>query len=142
MITDRDISPASSVIGEKVDVACAPGTGLAGVVTYSYTPGFSFQLTRVRSFTRTKTGAVSFVVKVGTRTAVAAGTFTAATEVAQVLSTTIANLRGSNTEAITITTTTDGTGALADGHIVLEFRPWPVAGEAAAGDSNRNMPMG
>jgi delta 1-pyrroline-5-carboxylate dehydrogenase len=40
--------------------------------------------------------------------------FTAATEVGQTLSTTLANIRGSSTEAITVVLTTDHTGVLAN----------------------------
>lgn len=107
---------------------------LTSAVVFSFTPGYKFVIERIRTFCRTKTGTVTAVVKVGTRTA-ASITFTAATEVAQTLSSTLANIRGSNTEAITIELTTDGTGALTNGNVTITFRPRPLAGEAAAGGS-------
>lgn len=101
----------------------------AGVVSHSYTPGYDYQLTRVRSYCLLKAGTVTFVIKVGARTAVATGVFTSATEVGATLSTTLANVQGSSTEAITITYTTDGSGVLTNGSLLLEFRPRHMAGE-------------
>jgi hypothetical protein len=102
---------------------------LTSAVVSSLTPGYRFQIVGVRSFCRTKAGAVSYVVKVGTRTAVAAGVFTAATDVAATLSTTKSNLRGSSSEAITIELTSDGSGVLTNSHVEIIIRPWPLAGD-------------
>jgi hypothetical protein len=134
-VKDRNVLPAAAIAKRVTEAFVNPPISQASIVVFSYTPGYRFQLSRVRSFCRTKAGAVSFVVKVGGRSAVAAGTLTAATEVAQTLSTTLANLQGSTTEAITIEMTTDGSGAVVDGRIILEFRPRPMDGEAAAGDT-------
>jgi hypothetical protein len=67
--------------------------------------------------------------RVSTRSAVTI-VFTAATEVDNTLSTTLANIQGSSTEAITIELTTDGTGALTNGVLTLSSRPRPMNGEA------------
>lgn len=103
-----------------------------GVVSFSITPGYAFQVVRVRSYNLVKAGAVSGNLKVGGRTA-AALTFTSATEVAQTLSTTLANLRGSATEALTLEYTTDGAGVLTNGFVHVVTRPFPMHGEASTG---------
>lgn len=102
---------------------------LTGAVVSSILVGYKFEIVRVRSFCRTKAGAVSYVVKAGARTAVSAGVFTAATDVAATLSTTKANLRGTASEAVTIELTTDGTGALTNGKVLIWIKPWPLNGE-------------
>lgn len=101
---------------------------LTGAVVYSFAPGYRFQVSRIRSFCQAKAGTVTAVIKIGTRTA-ASIVFTAATEVAQTLSTTLSNLRGTSTEAITVELTTDNTGALTNGQVVITIRPWPLNGE-------------
>lgn len=134
-IKKRRADPADPLNSEKMVVAIITATTQTGVVAFAYTPGYAFQITRVRSYNLNKAGAVSFKVLVDTREAVASGTFTDEAEVAQTLSTTLADLRGSSTDAITIEYTTDGSGVLTNGHVVLEFRPYPMRGEVAPGDA-------
>lgn len=133
-VKDRNVIPTSYLARKITEIAVNPAINLTSAVVCSFTPGFKYQLVRVRSFCRTKAGAVAFVVKVGGRVAVTTVTMTAATEVAQTLSTTLANIQGSTTEAITIECTTDGTGALTDGRLFLEWRARPLDGEAATGE--------
>lgn len=121
-IQDKHIHPSASFAQQRLVAPLVTAVSLTGAVIFSFLPGYRFQVTRIRSFCRAKAGTVTAVVKVGTRTA-ASITFTSATEVAQTLSTTLANLRGTASEAITIEITTDGSGALTNGHVVLEFRP-------------------
>jgi len=139
MITDSDMSPVAAVTSEKVDIACNPAINLASVPVWTYTPGFAFQFLRARSFCRNMVGTVTFAVSVGGRTAVTGALFTTGAEVNAALSAVMANLRGSKTEAISLLITSNGTGALTDGHVVLEFRPWPVAGESGPGDGPRKF---
>lgn len=125
--------PADPFGRETMQVALITAISQTGVVAYSYTPGYAFRLVRVRSYCLLKAGTVTAQVKVGTRTAVTTVSFTTATEVAQTLSTTAANIKGSATEAITLNYTTDGSGVLTNGFVILEFRPYPMRGEAAVG---------
>jgi hypothetical protein len=133
-VKDRNVIPSSYLAKKVTEVFVSTAINLTNAVILAFTPGQKFQLVRCRSYCRIKNGSVSFVVKVGGRVAVAAGTMTQATEVAQALSATLANLQGSATEAITIEITTDGTGALTDGRIFLEWRARPLDGEAATGE--------
>lgn len=128
-VKDKNVKPDAVIASDKQVVAIVTAVSQSGVVAYSYTPGYRFQLTRVRSYCRVKAGTIAGAVKVSTRTAVTTVTFTQATEVAQTLSTTLANIQGSATDAITIEYTSDGTGALTNGFVVLEFRPLGMNGE-------------
>jgi hypothetical protein len=107
---------------------------LTSAVVASFKPKYKYQIERIVTYCRTKAGTVTAVVKVGTRT-VATLTFTAATEVEATVSSTLANLRGSSTEAITIELTTDGSGALTNGNVTIVFRPYPLQGESAPGSA-------
>lgn len=128
-VKDRNVLPSAVIASDKMAVALIVATGQSGVVSFKYTPGYAFQITRARTYCLTKAGAVAGNLKVGTRTAVAL-TITAATEVAHTLSTTLANVQGSASEAITVEYTTDGSGALTNGFVIIEFRPRPMNGEA------------
>lgn len=128
-VKDKNVLPSAVIASDKQVVAIVTAVSQTGVVAYSYTPGYRFQLTRVRSYCRVKAGAVSGAVKISTRTAVTTVTFTTATEVAQTLSTTLANIQGSATDAITIEYTSDGSGVLTNGFAILEFRPLGMNGE-------------
>lgn len=127
-VKDKHISKDSSVALQHLDAALVTATGLTDAVVYSFTPGYIFEIERIRSFCRAKAGTVTAVVKVGSRTA-ASITFTAATEVAQTLSSTLANLQGSASEAITIELTTDGSGALTNGALIISIRPRGMHGD-------------
>lgn len=129
-VKDRNVAKDAAVASDKAVVAIITAISQTGVVAFKYTPGYAFQITRIRTYNLAKAGAVSGNAKVGTRTA-AALTFTAATEVAHTLSTTLANIQGSASEAITIEYTTDGSGALTNGFVIIEFRPRPMNGEGA-----------
>lgn len=121
-ITDKHLHPGAAFAQQRLVAPLVTAVSLTGAVMFSFLPGYRFQVTRILSFCRVKAGVVTAVVKVGTRTA-ASVTFTTATEAAQTLSTTLANLRGTAAEAITIELTSDASGVLTNGHIVLEIRP-------------------
>src|SRR4051812_49342950 len=105
-IRNQEVHKGADFVKLPLAVDITTAINLTSAVVYSFTPGFRFRFARIRSFCRTKAGAVSAVVKIGSRT-VASITFTAATEVAAALSATLANVIGSATEVITIELTTD-----------------------------------
>lgn len=128
-LRDQNINRAANVAKHPLAVAIVTDISLTGAVVYSFVPGYKFQIAAaVRSFCRTKAGTVTAAVKVGTRTA-ATIVFTAATEVSNTLSTTLANLRGSSTEAITVELTTDGSGVLTNAFLTIAVRPFPLEGD-------------
>jgi hypothetical protein len=127
-IRNQNVDKAADFPKQWIGGEITTAISLTGAVVYSLTPGYKHRIRRIRSFCRTKAGTVSAVVKVGTRT-VSTITFTAATEVAQTLSRTLADLLGSATEAITIELTTDGSGVLTNARIDIAITPWPLNGE-------------
>jgi hypothetical protein len=124
--------PTDPMASETVSATLVTAISQTGVVAWSLTPGFAFQITRIRTYCLLKAGVCTGNVKIGTRTA-APLVFTSATELAAVLSTTLANLRGSATEAITVEYTTDGSGVLTNGGVFISYRPYPMRGEATVG---------
>lgn len=127
-IRDQNVHPSANFAKEVIPVRLITAISQTSVVAESYTPGNKFQIVKVSSWCSAKAGTVTAVVKVGGRVA-ASVTFTAGTENVPTLSTTLANLRGSATEAITVEYTTDGTGALTNGMINIVYRPRPMAGD-------------
>jgi hypothetical protein len=128
-LRDGDIHKAAATPKHYLPVALVTAISQTGVVAYSFTPGYRFQIAAVSSYCRVKAGTVTATVKIGSRTAVTTVSFTTATELAQTLSTTLANIRGSSTETITIEYTTDGSGVLTNGFVTLTIRPFPLSGE-------------
>lgn len=128
-IRDRNIDKDAEVAVKVLVVPLISAVGQTGVVAFSHTPGHAFQLVGVSSYCADQTDTISGVVKVGSATAVAAVGFTDATEVAQTLSSTLSDLRGSSTDAITLEYTSDGTGAVVNGFVIIKYRAQPLAGE-------------
>lgn len=131
-VRDINIDSTAKTARKILVVPIVTAISQAGVVFWKYTPGYAFRITSVRNFARTVTATISFVVKVGTRTAVAAATPVAATDTVNTLSTTLANLRGTASEAITIELTTDGSGAATNLSVEIEIRPLGLARDQGA----------
>lgn len=127
-IRNQNVNPSSQIGRKTLVIPLLVAISQTGVVSFKYTPGYKFQVVAVKTYCLTKAGAVAGTLKVGGRTA-ASLTITAATEVTATLSTTKANLRGSATEAITVEYTTDGSGALTNGMVILAIRPYPMSGD-------------
>lgn len=128
-IKDHAVHKDAKFALDRIVVPVITATGLTDAVIYEYQPSHAYQLVEVRSYCRTKAGTVTAAVKVGSATAVTTVTFTAATDVEQTVSTTLANVRGSDTEPIKIELTTDGSGALTNGSVTLVYRAAPLNGE-------------
>jgi hypothetical protein len=129
MVLDRHVDVNAKIAKELVTIALVTAVSQTGVVSFKYTPGFRFRVVRVVAYCRVKAGAAAGVLKVGTRTAVTTVGFTTATENLQTLSTTIADLVGSAAEALSLEYTTDGSGVLTNGFVIVEIRPIGLKGE-------------
>lgn len=127
-IRNQKVHSAADFAKLVVPIALITAISQTDKVAFSWLPGFRYQIVSIQSFNSAKAGTIAGVVKCGVRTA-AAVAFTAATRVAATLSTTKANLRGSSTEAITLEYTSDGSGALTNGFVVVTIRPWPLSGD-------------
>lgn len=105
----------------------------ADVKVRGVVPGYAFEITKVEVFAKTVTATLSVQVKIGTTSALSAAvTPVADTPTAATLSTTLANKRGSSTEAINVHYTTDGTGAFTGMTVHVWIRPLPLNGEVYA----------
>jgi hypothetical protein len=93
-LRDQEVHKAAARRAEVLVVPVITAIDLTDAVVYSFTPGLQVSDRREPELLPTKAGTVSAVIKIGTRTA-ASVVFTAATEVGQTLSTTLANIRGS-----------------------------------------------
>lgn len=122
-VTDRKVARSAAIASQRIVVPLVTAISQTGVVAFKYTPGYAFRVVRVRSYALAKAGAVAGKVKVATREAVAALSFTTATEVGQTLSATDANVLGTSAEALSVEYTSDGSGVLTNGVVVIEIRP-------------------
>lgn len=105
-------------------------TGQTGKQPDGVIPGFDFQIVKVEVNALTVTATISVDVLIGS-TSCLTGAITpvAATPTAGTLSTTLANVRGSSTEAINVQYTSNGTGAATNGIVSVWIRPQPMNGE-------------
>lgn len=131
-IRDQNIHRQATFPRKHLTVALITAISQTGVVAFKHTPGHRFQIVSVKTYCLTKAGTVTGNLKVGGRTS-AALTFTSATENTPSLSAVKANNRGTATEAITVEYTTDGSGVLTNGFVVITYRVWPLNGEMGPG---------
>jgi hypothetical protein len=131
-VRDSNMAAAGRTARKQLVVPIVTATGLSGVVVWKFTPGYAFRITGLRDFARGVTATISYAVKIGTRVVATGLTPVAATDTARTLSTTLANLRGTATEAITIELTTDGSGAATNLAVHIEIRPLGLAGDQGA----------
>lgn len=130
LITDKKIDLDAAVGREKVTVPVETAVSLTDAEIFEIVPGYAFEVVSIESYCRTKAGTVSAEVKVGGTAATDAGVaFTAATRVANALSGTYANKRGSETDTLTVEITTDGSGVLTNGVLVITIRPQHMRGD-------------
>jgi len=129
-VKDRNVLPTATIATDKLVIPIITAISQAGVVCFSYQPPSDYQIVRVRSYCLLKAGTVTYAVLVGARTVLTGGVFTTATAVAGTLSATLANIRGTSAEALTVTYTTDGSGVLTNGFLVIDVRPQHMDGEA------------
>jgi hypothetical protein len=108
-------------------------TGQTGKKTDGTVPGFAFQVVKVEVNALTVTATISMDVQIET-TSVLTGAVTpvAATPTAGTLSSTLASIRGSATDAINLLYTSNGSGAATNGVARVWIRPLPMNGEVYA----------
>jgi len=127
---DRHIDKDSNVAKQIIVIPLVTAISQTSVVAFSYLPGYAFKLLRVRSYCRIKAGTLTAQPKISTRACTAAAVvFTTATEVNAALSATAANNKGSASEVITLEYTSDGSGVLTNGVVILEIRPTGLRGD-------------
>lgn len=106
-----------------------------GLLVDSIVPSFPFEIERVEVTALTVTATISCDVQIGPvggtlATALASAvTPVAATPTAGTLSTSILARRGSATDSVALLYTTNGAGALTNGHVRIWIRPVPLNNE-------------
>lgn len=130
-IKDTNILPTAKVGYECIRLQIGTtATGQTGKQTDGVVPGFDFQVVKVEVNALTVTATISVDVLIGSTSALTGAiTPVAATPTAGTLSTTLANVRGSSTEAINVQYTSNGTGAATNGIVSVWIRPQPMNGE-------------
>jgi hypothetical protein len=108
---------------------------LTDAVLADIVPGFAGEIVGIQAYNRVKAGTVTLKCSTGGanfgagRSAMTNLSPTTAVREACTLSTTLANRRFTSTEAIRVAITTDGSGALTNGLLVITVRPRPQQGE-------------
>jgi hypothetical protein len=138
MFTDNDVEAGSLAGAVCLTFPLAPGLSETDVehaevqipAAIERGPGH-FEVIAVSGFCRTKAGTVTADVKIGGTTCLASAlALTAAAATQGTLSTTRANRRGKRgTNALTVHATTDGSGVLTDGFVLVWVRAYPAARE-------------
>lgn len=108
----------------------ATATGQTGKQPDGVIPGFAFEIVKVEVNALTVTATISVDVLIGSTSCLTgAVTPVAATPTAGTLSSTLANKRGTATEAINVQYTSNGSGAMTNGIVSVWIRPIPANGE-------------
>lgn len=94
---------------------------------FTYTPGFAFRIVSIKTYCRAKAGTVSGQVRIGSDTTTvldSALVFTAdSTEYTARVKARVVRVGHSSASSIRLYYTTDGSGALTNGFIVIRLRP-------------------
>jgi len=130
-VTDNKINQNAKVALECIRLALGTtATGQTGKQTDGVIPGYDFQVVKVEVNALTVTATISVDCLIGSTSVLSSAiTPVAATPTAGTLSTTLANVRGSSTEAINLQYTSNGTGAATNGFVSVWIRPQPLNGE-------------
>lgn len=132
MVNDQHVNPGSGYAREVIPVAIPTAVSQSNANAIVFRPGYRFTVEKVESFARTVTATVTFDVLVGTNVIVDDVVPVANTRTehafAAAFATTAAR-RGAATDDVTVRFTTNGTGALVNGVVVLYIRPFPAGGE-------------
>lgn len=113
-------------------VGVNPAVSLTGLFLDKHTIPFAFEVRRVAFYSRVIAGSVSLDVVIGTQSVLASALTPtgSATEDVPTLNATLANLRGAANAVLGIKVTTDGTGAVTNGHFKIWIRPRGMGGDA------------
>ena len=109
----------------------ATATSQTDLEVDSSVPGFNFEIVRVEGYCMDQTDTITVNVKIQSTTALASVlTLTDDAVAAATLSATLANRRGSSTDAINLEYTSNGSGEIVAGKVRVWIRPYPLSGEA------------
>jgi len=108
-------------------VRLVTATSQTAAKAFVYTPGFNFKIISVKTYARAKAGTVSGQIRVGTDTTTildSALVFKAdSTEYTGRVKARVLRVGAGTTASIRVYYTTDGSGALTDGYVIIRIRP-------------------
>ena len=131
-VTTRKVRNTDALGHKILVVELVTAVSLADVLAYKFIPGHPFQIVGAEGWARTEAGVVTADVKIEAVTSLAAViAFATATRVVATLHATLANIRGSKTDAINVHFTTDAAGVLTNGFVTVRYRQMPMSGDAA-----------
>jgi hypothetical protein len=129
-VTDRKIARDAKSAIERLVVPIITAISQADVLAFSFVPGHSFEIVQAQCYCRTEAGVVTSDVKIQTVSALnAVLAYNTATRVDGVLAAAQAARRGSATDAINVHFTSDGSGVLTNGFVVVSYRAVPLNGD-------------
>jgi len=131
-VKDNNVSPTAKFVRECIPFPIVTATSQTDVRAGSVVPGFPFEIVKVSAYASAVTGTISCNVKIGATSALASTITPVATGSGIVdgsLSSTLANRRGSATDAINVHYTTDNSGAATNLRVTVWIRPHPLHGE-------------
>jgi hypothetical protein len=131
-VKDSKIAADAKVAIERLVIPIITAVSITDLIAFAFVPGHPFEIVGAQCYARTEAGTVTADVKIQTVSALnAVMAFATGSRVDAVLATALASRRGSATDAINVHFTTDGTGALTNGFVVVSYRPVPLQGEVA-----------
>jgi hypothetical protein len=129
-VVDKSIDPGAGVarelvlmVGENVPIS------QSAVLFDSVVPGFGFKVERIECIIQSITAVLTFQVLIGTTALCAATAPTAATLAEVTLTASGTDLIGTDTEALNLKVTTDGSGVGEGLKVRVHLRPYPMGGE-------------
>jgi hypothetical protein len=129
-VEDRNVHKDAKFPLKEFDVYFTTAVSQTDKEVFNWLPGFQFEVVDVQIYCETEAGAVTADVKVGGTSALASEpAFASATRVAGALHATLGNRRGTATQALTVEYTSDGTGALTNGRVIVTIAKIPRQGE-------------
>jgi hypothetical protein len=127
-VTDRKVHREAKVAVKHIVVPLTTATNQSNVKAFSFRPGYGFKIEGVQTYCLAKAGTVTADVRIGTTSVLAsAASFTAATRADATLATNAP--KGTPTSDINVHYTTDASGALTNGFVVVTIRPYPINGD-------------
>jgi len=129
-VTDLKLKNDAKSVIEWLVIPLITAISQADVIAFKFIPGYSFEIVSVAAYARTVAGAVTLRAKISGVTAMLADiTPTTGNIVAGTLAAALGARRGSKTDSIDANFTTDGSGVLTNGFLVIAFRPVPLNGD-------------
>ncbi len=130
-VTDKKIHKDAKVALQPISVSLVTAISQTDLKAFAFKPGYEFEIVSVQTFCSAEAGTVTADVKIGTVSALASpANFTAGTRVDATLSATVLNRRGTSASELNVHYTTDATGSLTNGRVIIVIRPRPLNQEA------------